>query len=1041
MFKSILTKVVGDPNEKELNRLWPIVEEINALEPEFEELSDGELRALTAQFKAQIAEATAELKSRLQEKQRELAVEADFYHRERIRIEVEKIEAEVRKVEEELLEEFLPRAFAAVREASKRTTGMRHFDVQLLGGVVLHQGKVAEMKTGEGKTLAATLPIYLNALTGRGAHLVTVNDYLAKRDTQWMGPIYHLLGLSVGVIQSAAANPDLGSFLFDPSYPATDDRFQYLRPVRRREAYAADVTYGTNNEFGFDYLRDNMVLDLSQCVQRELHYAIVDEVDNILIDEARTPLIISGQAEESAKYYETFARLVPRLRREADYVVDEKARVVTLTERGIANIESWLEIDNLYSPENFGLTPYLDNALRAHVLFRRDRDYIVQDHQVIIVDEFTGRLMHGRRYSEGLHQAIEAKEGVRVQRESLTLATITFQNYFRMYRKLAGMTGTAATEAEEFHKIYNLDVAVIPTNEPMIRIDYPDVVYKSETAKFGAVVQEIEELYKQGRPVLVGTISIERSEMLSEKLRRRGIPHQVLNAKRHEKEATIIAQAGRPGAVTIATNMAGRGVDILLGGNPEGLTRDELRRKGVDLTTVPAEEWGQALARATELCQRDKEKVLALGGLHILGTERHEARRIDNQLRGRSGRQGDPGSSRFYLSLEDDLMRRFGGYAVANLMERLGVEDDIPIEHNLVSKSIENAQIKVEGHNFDIRKHVLEYDDVVNKQREVIYEQRRQILSELALKPIIMRMVGEEFSGLVSLYTSGNYRDEWDLAGLYTAVKAILPLPASQSATIADWEQKRPEEIEAQLLEQAEQSYDGLEASMGRESFRQAQRTGLRLAELAGADPRGLYNLLYQNLEHHLDSQVWEEIKTKPLSALDRDTGQRVQEAFGQVLALQHDRQVMLQMIDNLWVRHLTDLDNLREGIGLRAYGQQDPLLAYKKEAHEMYQDLLVTIQHDIVHRIFRPVEIRIQRPRPMREMRTNLGGEETRRPVKAVEGKVGRNDPCPCGSGKKYKHCHGRADRVSAQKMPPQLAGAAKTRQQKKRKKKRRKR
>jgi preprotein translocase subunit SecA len=1037
MLKSILTKVVGDPNEKELDRLWPIVEEINALESEFEKLSDEELRALTAQFKAQIARATADLKSQLREKQREPADEADFYHRERAKIEVEKMEAEVRKVEEELLEEFLPRAFAAVREASKRTTGMRHFDVQLLGGIVLHQGKVAEMKTGEGKTVAATLPIYLNALTGRGAHLVTVNDYLAKRDTQWMGPIYHLLGLSVGVIQSAAANPDLGSFLFDPDYPATDDRFQYLRPVSRREAYAADVTYGTNNEFGFDYLRDNMVLDLSRCVQRELHYAIVDEVDNILIDEARTPLIISGQAEESAEYYETFARLVPRLHREADYVVDEKARVVTLTEEGIANIENWLGIDNLYSPESFGLTPYLDNALRAQVLFKRDRDYIVQDHQVIIVDEFTGRLMHGRRYSEGLHQAIEAKEGVRVQRESLTLATITFQNYFRMYRKLAGMTGTAATEAEEFHKIYNLDVMVIPTNEPMIRIDFPDVVYKSEIAKFRAVVQEIEELHKQGRPVLVGTISIERSEMLSEMLRRRGISHEVLNAKRHEKEATIIAQAGRPGGVTIATNMAGRGVDILLGGNPEGLTRDELRRKGVDLTTVSAEEWGQALARATELCQQDKEKVLALGGLHILGTERHEARRIDNQLRGRSGRQGDPGSSRFYLSLEDDLMRRFGGYAVANLMERLGVEEDIPIEHNLVSKSIENAQVKVEGYNFDIRKHVLEYDDVVNKQREIIYEQRRQILSEPTLKPIIMRMAGEEFSGLVSIYTSGNDQDEWDLAGLYMAVKAILPLQASQSTMIADWEQKQPGEIEAQLLEQAGQACDDLEVSLGRETFRQAQRTGLRLTELAEADPRGLYNLLYQNLERHLDGQLWGEVKTEPLSALDRDTSREVQEAFGQALALQHDRQVMLQVIDNLWVRHLTDLANLREGIGLRAYGQQDPLVAYKKEAHEMYQDLLATIQHDIINRILRPVEIRIQRPRPVREMRTNLGGGETRRPVKAVDKKVGRNDPCPCGSGKKYKHCHGRADRAGAQ-MTPQPAHATRVRKKRRRKKRR---
>jgi preprotein translocase subunit SecA len=765
-------------------------------------------------------------------------------------------------------------------------------------------------------------------------------------------------------------------------------------------------------------------------------------VDNILIDEARTPLIISGQAEESAEYYETFARLVPRLRREADYVVDEKARVVTLTEGGIANIENWLGIDNLYSPENFGLTPYLDNALRAHVLFKRDRDYIVQDHQVIIVDEFTGRLMHGRRYSEGLHQAIEAKESVRVQRESLTLATITFQNYFRMYRKLAGMTGTAATEAEEFHKIYDLDVMVIPTNEPMIRADYPDVVYKNEAAKFRAVVQEIEELHKQGRPVLVGTISIERSEMLSEMLRRRGIPYQVLNAKRHEKEATIIAQAGRPGTVTIATNMAGRGVDILLGGNPEGLARDELRGRGVDLTAVSAEEWGQALAGATELCQRGKEKVLALGGLHILGTERHEARRIDNQLRGRAGRQGDPGSSRFYLSLQDDLMRRFGGFAVANLMERLGVEDDIPIEHSMVSKSIENAQIKVEGHNFDIRKHVLEYDDVVNRQRGIIYEQRQQILSEPTLKPIIMRMVGEEFGELVPLYISGNYREEWDLVGLYMAVKAVSPLPASQSTAIADWEQKRPEEMEAQLQEWAEQAYDGLEASLGRETFRQAQQTGLRLAELAEADTGGLFGLLYQNLERQLDGQVWEGVKAKPLSALSKDTSQRVQEAFGQVLALQHDRQVMLSVIDNLWVRHLTDLDNLREGIGLRAYGQQDPLVAYKKEAHEMYQDLLATIQHDIVHRIFRPVGIKIQRPRPVREMRTNLEGGGAPRPVRTVDKKVGRNDPCPCGSGKKYKHCHGRADHAFTQEMTSEPVGAAKAGQRKrpKRRKRRRK-
>jgi len=539
--------------------------------------------------------------------------------------------------------------------------------------------------------------------------------------------------------------------------------------------------------------------------------------------------------------------------------------------------------------------------------------------------------------------------------------------------------------------------------------------------------------------VLVGTISIERSEMLSEMLRRRGIPHQVLNAKHHEKEATIIAQAGRPGAVTIATNMAGRGVDILLGGNPEGLAREELRRKGVDLTTVSAEEWGQALAKAAELCQRDREKVLALGGLHILGTERHEARRIDNQLRGRAGRQGDPGSSRFYLSLEDDLMRRFGGQAVASLMERLGIEDNVPIEHNLISKSIENAQIKVEGYNFDIRKHVLEYDDVVNKKREIIYQQRRQILSAPTLKPIIMRMVGEELGGLVSLYTSGHDHDEWDLAGLYMAVKAILPLPAPQSAMVAEWQQKRPEEIEAQLLELAERAYNNMEASLGRQFFRQAQQSGLRLAELAQADTVGLYRLLYQNLERHLDPQIWAEIQVKPLAALDGDVSQKVQEAFAQVLALQHDRQIMLGVIDNLWVRHLTDLDNLREGIGLRAYGQQDPLVAYKKEAHEMYQDLLTAIQHDIVQRIFWPVEVRIQRPRPMREMRADQSRKATRQPVKAVD-KVGRNDPCPCGSGKKYKYCHGRTA-APVQAVSPQPVYAAQARQQKRRQKKRRKR
>ncbi len=623
---------------------------------------------------------------------------------------------------------------------------MRHFDVQLIGGMVLHQGKIAEMKTGEGKTLVATLPLYLNALTGRGAHLVTPNDYLSKWGVQWMGPIYHLLGVSVGVIQSAAANPELGSFVFDPEYPTADDRYRNLRPVARRAAYYADITYGTNNEFGFDYLRDNMVQNLDDCAQRELVYAIVDEVDNILIDEARTPLIISGQAQESSDYYRSFAQVVRRLTPERDYKVDEKDRLVTLTDDGIARVESLIGLSagqNLYDADHYEMNPYLDNALRANVLYKLDRDYIVKEGEVIIVDEFTGRLMHGRRFSEGLHQAIEAKEGVRVQRESLTLATITFQNYFRMYTKLAGMTGTALTEAEEFYKIYRLDVVAIPTHRTVVREDLPDQIFKSEQAKYHAVVNEIAELHKKGQPVLVGTVAIETSEMLSELLKRKGVPHNVLNAKQHEKEAGIITQAGRPGTVTIATNMAGRGVDILLGGNADGMAREKLRKQDIDLAALSESDpvWVAALAEAKAACEADRAKVLAAGGLHVLGTERHEARRIDNQLRGRSGRQGDPGSSRFFISLEDDLMRRFGGQGVANIMDRLKIDEDMPIEHGLVSKAIESSQIRVEGYNFDIRKHVLEYDDVVNRQRELIYTQRRQILSEPTMRPTIMGMV------------------------------------------------------------------------------------------------------------------------------------------------------------------------------------------------------------------------------------------------------------------------------------------------------------
>ncbi len=649
MFKNLVKKVFGDPNEREVKRMSPTVERINALEAEFERMSADELRGETEAFRATIAERVGSLAEELALARRDLLQETDAGERIGLQVEVDRLQKELRTVESDAMEEILPRAFAAVREAAKRTIGLRHYDVQLIGGMVLHQGTIAEMKTGEGKTLVATLPLYLNSLTGRGSHLVTPNDYLSKYGVQWMGPVYHALGVNVAVIQSAAANPELGSFIYDPTFPNADDRYRHLRPVSRRDAYHADVTYGTNNEFGFDYLRDNMVTDLADCVQRELHFAIVDEVDNILIDEARTPLIISGQAQESSDLYSRFAQVVRRLSPERDYKVDEKDRLATLTEDGIAKIEQAIGLSagqSLYDPENFEKTPYLDNALRAHALYHLDRDYIVKDGEVIIVDEFTGRLMHGRRFSEGLHQAIEAKEGVRVQRESLTLATITFQNYFRMYEKLAGMTGTAMTEAEEFGKIYNLEVTSIPTHKAVVRADLSDQVYKSQRAKFGAVVNEIQQMHERGQPVLVGTVAIETSEMLSDLLRRRGVPHNVLNAKQHEREAGIIAQAGRPGTVTIATNMAGRGVDILLGGNVDGIARERLRKAEMDLATLSEDDpiWKEALVAAKAEVERDREIVIAAGGLHVLGTERHEARRIDNQLRGRAGRQGDPGS-------------------------------------------------------------------------------------------------------------------------------------------------------------------------------------------------------------------------------------------------------------------------------------------------------------------------------------------------------------------------------------------------------------
>ncbi len=966
MLKNLFTKVVGDPNDRELARLQPLVDQVNALEPELERLSDGDLRAITDEFRARVAEATGDLKARLGAARAEAQAEEDLDARRRLDLNVKKLDDELFKTEQALLDEFLPRAFAAVREAAKRTIAQRHFDVQLIGGIVLNQNKIAEMKTGEGKTLVATLPLYLNALAGHGAHLVTPNDYLSKLGAQWMGPIYHALGLTVGVIQHESA------FRFDPEYKTEDDRYDKLRPVPRREAYTADVTYGTNNEFGFDYLRDNMVWSLSQTVQRPLYYAIVDEVDNILVDEARTPLIISGPAEESSDNYRKFAELVRRLRSstngdmkdeepDGDYVVEEKTRNVTLAESGVEKVERALGLDNLYSPENSALLPYFDNALRAHAVYKRDKDYIVKDGEVIIVDEFTGRLMYGRRYSEGLHQAIEAKENVTVQRESLTYATITFQNYFRMYRKLAGMTGTAKTEEEEFQKIYNLEVVVIPTHRPMIRDDYADVIYKTEAAKFNAVVDEIDELHEMGRPVLVGTVAIETSERLSGTLRRRGIPHNVLNAKEHEKEAGVIAQAGRAGTVTVATNMAGRGVDILLGGNPEGLARETLRRQGKDLTQTTKEEWRAALEEAERKCAEEKKKVIELGGLHILGTERHEARRIDNQLRGRAGRQGDPGSSRFYISLEDDLMRRFGGDRIKGIMDWAKMEEDVPLEHGLLSKSIEQAQTRVEGYNFDVRKHVLEYDDVINKQREVIYAQRRKILTEKNLRPIIFDMIADEIGAMARQHTQAKYADEWDLGGLMSAARGLIPLPAT--LTIQDWKGLGADEIEDRLLEHAEKAYD--------EKARQ----------------------------------------------------------LGEITA-EAERITLLRAVDLHWVRHLTDLDILREGIGLRAYGQQNPLIAYKKEAFETFDEMNESIRSQVARDIFRvqasppsarPAQAAAPAARATRAPLT--GGAKGQRPVrKAAVETVGRNAPCPCGSGKKYKHCHGRP---GAEPLPAGAGGA----------------
>jgi preprotein translocase subunit SecA len=831
MYKWISRKLFGTANERTLKKITPFVAAINALEPRVQSLTDDQLRAKTAEFKEKLAQGAS-------------------------------------------LEDILPEAFAVVREASVRTTKMRHFDVQLVGGVVLHQGKIAEMKTGEGKTLVATLPAYLNALTGRGVHIVTVNDYLAKRDTEWMGAIYRFLGLSVGTIQH-----DLGD-------------------AERYTAYRADITYGTNNEFGFDYLRDNMKFRLSDLAQREFHYAIVDEVDSILIDEARTPLIISGPTNESTQLFTRVDSLVRRFQKDKHFTIDEKSRTVSIQEAGVAEAERFLGVTNLYDMANMDLVHATNTSLKAHHLFKLDVDYMVQDGKIVIVDEFTGRLMPGRRYSDGLHQALEAKERVKVEEEYQTLASVTFQNYFRMYKKLAGMTGTAATEATEFGHIYGLDVLEIPTNMPLVRLENPDVIYRTGEEKWNAVVEEIIDLVKRGRPVLVGTISIEKSEHLSTLLRRKNVRHVVLNAKYHEQEAQIIAQAGRVGAVTIATNMAGRGVDILLGGNPEFLAREQLKKSGTDLAKVSPEQFEKVLGEVTEVTQKEHEAVVALEGLHVLGTERHEARRIDNQLRGRAGRQGDPGSSRFYLSLEDDLMRIFGSERISGLMARIGMGDGVPIEHNMITRAIERAQKQVEGQNFTVRKHLLEYDDVMNKQRETIYGQRRKILNGEDQHDYFVGLIDNLVDWMLDTHANKDRSaEEWDREGLRQAVLAQFGLDIGTLGIAWD--------------------------TVDYDELRDALVKGLRAAH---------------------------EAKEKQLGPFMRE----------------FERMILLQVIDSQWKDHLLEMDHLKEGIGLRGYGQKDPLIEYKKEGFEMFQSMLDRIEEDAVRYLFliQPV---IDQPAPVR--------------------------------------------------------------------------
>ena len=871
---SVLQKILGDPNDKALKRLASIKDKVNALEPEFLRLTDEQLRAKTEEFR-----------ERLQGRER--------------------------------LDSLLPEAFATVRESARRNLGQRHYDVQIIGGTALHEGKIAEMRTGEGKTLVATLAVYANALMGKGVHVVTVNDYLARRDPVWMGPVYHALGLTLGCLQHDV------SYVYDPN---EDGKLPGLREVTREEAYLADITYGTNNEFGFDYLRDNMALSVERRVQRELHYAIVDEVDNILIDEARTPLIISGPAEEPVQLYQSFARLVPRLDPAEDFTIDDRTRAISLTQEGIAKMEQWTNTSNLYDPENFHLVHYMENALSAHVMKQRDKEYVVRDGEVVIVDEFTGRLQPGRRWSDGLHQAVEAKEGLKIQRESITYATITLQNYFRMYEKLAGMTGTAATEADEFFRIYGLEVVEVPTNKPMRRDDQSDLVYQSGEGKWKAVTDKIVELFETQQPLLIGTTSIEDSEFLSERLRQRGVRHQVLNAKNHEGEASVIAQAGRLGAVTVSTNMAGRGTDIVLGG------ADSAR-----------EDW-----------QQEHDHVVDLGGLYVIGTEHHDARRIDNQLRGRAGRQGDPGCSQFYVSLEDELMQRFGGDRIKTVMGWTGLEEDMPVENKLVTKSISGAQVKVEGYHFDVRKHLLEFDDVLNKQREVIYADRHEALGEGDLRERTLEMLRQEYARLVSQYLPGRLSDDWNPEGMIDDLGQIGPVPGE-----LDDEEKvfqySLDQIVAILSAHGESIYGEREEAIGAEQMRLTERF------------------------------------------------------------------LLMRAIDSHWIQHLTAMENLRTGIGLHAYGQRDPLVMYRSEGQKMFLDLQGRIQRDVVRTLFHvavdPAQMAAQlggsgSPRRSRSSGSSLAAVSgpNRNSQPAGGAKVGRNASCPCGSGRKFKRCCGKA-------------------------------